>query len=128
GCCCGAGRSGAAPGRGVLVPARELSLPLRNLAAQFHASADGHAVAERMLELVEVEPAAVGVLTPPDPVLVPIRFERVSFGYPARAVEVLHEVDLELGPGETVALVGPSGGGKSTLAALLLRLAQPTSG
>ena len=42
--------------------------------------------------------------------------------------EALREIDLELRPGETVALVGPSGGGKSTLGALLARIADPTSG
>ena len=41
---------------------------------------------------------------------------------------MLDSVDLELDPGETVVLVGPSGAGKSTIAALLLRLAQPTGG
>jgi ABC-type multidrug transport system fused ATPase/permease subunit len=41
---------------------------------------------------------------------------------------VLHAVDLELSPGEAVALVGPSGAGKSTIAALLLRLVEPTRG
>jgi ABC-type multidrug transport system fused ATPase/permease subunit len=41
---------------------------------------------------------------------------------------VLDSADLELGPGETVALVGPSGGGKSTIASLLLRLSEPTGG
>ena len=64
----------------------------------------------------------------PEPVLEPISFERVSFRYPTRDVDVLHDVAFEVLPGETVAVVGPSGGGKSTLVALLLRLADPTSG
>ncbi len=58
----------------------------------------------------------------------PVRLEGVSFTYPGREGEVLDAVDLELAPGETVALVGPSGGGKSTVASLLLRLAEPTRG
>jgi ATP-binding cassette subfamily C protein CydD len=59
---------------------------------------------------------------------VPIRFERVSFGYPGREVEVLRDLELEIRAGETVAIVGPSGGGKSTLVSLLFRFFAPSSG
>jgi ABC-type multidrug transport system fused ATPase/permease subunit len=51
--------------------------------------------------------------------------ENVVFGY---TTPVLHDLSLEAAPGEVVALVGPSGGGKSTLAALLLRLFDPQAG
>ena len=51
------------------------------------------------------------------------------FAYPARQdVPVLRGIDLELEPGEVVALVGPSGGGKSTIAALLVRFYDPELG
>jgi len=112
----------------VLVLAPELYLPLRNLAAQFHASADGAAVAARMLDLAERAPVASGGALTADPGAATIAFERVSFRYTAGDTDALGEIDLELRPGETVAFVGPSGGGKSTLAALLLRFAEPTSG
>ncbi len=114
----------------VLVLAPELYLPLRQLAVQFHASADGLAVAERMLDLLE-RPAAVcggGSLVPPSPREAPVRFEAVSFTYPSRAEPVLAGFELDLMPGETVALVGPSGAGKTTVARLLLGLAEPSSG
>jgi thiol reductant ABC exporter CydD subunit len=123
------GGIGLEAGLTVLVLAPELYLPLRNLAAQFHASADGLAVAGRLLDLVDAEEAATtGSVSPPSAVDVPVRLEGVSFAYPARPGMVLDQVDLELRPGETVALVGPSGGGKSTIASLLLRLAEPTRG
>jgi ATP-binding cassette, subfamily C, bacterial CydD len=117
------------PGLTVLVLAPELYLPLRNLAAQFHSSAEGRAAAERLLDLIDA-PAATrsGTAAPPSPRSLPVRLEGVSFSYPARPGEVLHAVDLELSPGEAVALVGPSGAGKSTIAALLLRLVEPTHG
>jgi ATP-binding cassette, subfamily C, bacterial CydD len=123
------GGLGLEAGLTVLVLAPELYLPLRNLAAQYHASADGLAVAERLLDLVEEPPTRpAGVLGPPSPCEVPIRLEQVSFAYPARPHPAVDSVDLELRPGETVALVGPSGGGKSTIAALLLLLFAPDSG
>jgi thiol reductant ABC exporter CydD subunit len=113
----------------VLVLAPELYLPLRNLAAQYHASADGLAVAERLLDLID-GPAAVspGLAAPPSVREAPVRLEAVSFSYPTRETRVLDAVDLELSPGETLALIGPSGGGKSTIATLILRLADPTRG
>jgi thiol reductant ABC exporter CydD subunit len=114
----------------VLVLAPELYLPLRRLAAEFHASANGLAVAERMLELLDAPPAVGtdGRIVAPTPREAPVRFEGVSFAYPSRPGLVLAGFDLELSPGETVALVGPSGAGKSTVASLLLRLLEPSAG
>jgi ATP-binding cassette subfamily C protein CydD len=113
----------------VLVLSPELYLPLRNLAAQFHAGADGLAVASRLLDLVEAsEPLARAGGLAPSPSEAAVRLEGVSFSYPGRPGNVLSSLDLELRPGETVALVGSSGAGKSTVASLLLLLAQPSSG
>jgi thiol reductant ABC exporter CydD subunit len=122
------GDIGFEPALTVLVLAPELYLPLRNLAAQWHASADGAAVAQRLLDLSQAAPAARGFASAPSPALTPIRFERVSFRYPAREIDVVRGVDLELRPGEAVALVGETGGGKTTLLSLLLRFTEPTSG
>jgi thiol reductant ABC exporter CydD subunit len=123
------GGLGLEAGLTVLVLAPELYLPLRNLAAQYHASADGRAVGERLLDLIEeedVRPRGEGM--PPSPREAPVRLEGVSFAYPGRRGRVLADVDLELQPGETVALTGPSGAGKTTLASLVLLLAEPTAG
>jgi len=124
------GSLGLQAGLTVLVLAPELYLPLRQLAAQFHASTDGLAVAERMLELLERPPAigSGGRLVPPSPRAAPVRFEAVSFAYPSRPEPVLDRFEFELQPAETVALVGQSGAGKTTVARLLLRLAEPSSG
>jgi ATP-binding cassette subfamily C protein CydD len=123
------GDIGFEAGLTVLVLAPELYLPLRNLAAQFHASADGLVVTERLLELIDApEGPGSGGPAPPSPSAAPVRLEGVSFAYPARRGAVLDAVDLELAAGQTVALVGPSGAGKSTIASLLLRLAEPTEG
>ncbi len=124
------GGLGLTAGLTVLILAPEVYMPLRRLGAQFHASADGMAAAERIFEVLD-EPAAIAVaerpLPAPDPGEQPVRFEGVRFSHPGRD-EVLRGLDLVLEPGETVALVGPSGGGKSTLLSLLLRLADPGSG
>ncbi|HTY09274.1 MAG TPA: ABC transporter ATP-binding protein [Candidatus Edwardsbacteria bacterium] len=57
-----------------------------------------------------------------------ITFERVGFAYPASDRPVLSDIDLEIGPGRTIALVGANGSGKSTLLKLLCRLYDPTAG
>lgn len=87
---------------------------------------------ERLSELLALKPV---VRDPPSPVALPspgegrVRFENVSFTYPARPGEpALSEASFEVEPGEVVALVGPSGGGKSTVFNLLLRFYDPTSG
>lgn len=123
------GGVGFEAGLTVLVLAPELYLPVRNLAAQYHASADGLAVATRLLDLLEDEPERPrGAAQPPSPVAAPIRFDDVSFAYPGRDGLVLDGLALELRPGESVALVGPTGSGKSTVAALLLGFAEPARG
>ena len=124
------GGLGLEAGLTVLVLAPELYLPLRRLGAEFHSSADGLAVADRMLTLLDA-PAEVSTgedRPAPSPRDHAVRLERVSFSYPARPGRVLDGIDLELAPGQTVALVGRSGSGKSTVAALLLRLVDPTEG
>ncbi len=56
-----------------------------------------------------------------------MEFKKVSFGYP-ESKEVLHHIDLSLQKGKTYALVGPTGGGKTTTASLMARLYDPTTG
>ncbi len=58
-----------------------------------------------------------------------IRFENLSFAYPTRpAVDIFKNLDFEIPQGSNVAVVGPSGGGKSTIASLILRFYTPTEG
>lgn len=124
------GSLGLQAGLTVIILAPELYLPFRRLGAEYHASADGLAVAERMLTLLDAPAVAQagGRRRPPSPAQAPVRLEQVSFSYPARAGLVLDALDLELRAGETVALVGESGAGKSTVAGLLLGLLAPSQG
>jgi thiol reductant ABC exporter CydD subunit len=124
------GGLGFQAGLTILVLAPELYVPIRNVAAQYHASADGAAVAGRLLDLIDVPDgrSAPGRHAVPDLRTATLRLERVSFRYPGRAGPALDEIDLDLAAGETVALIGPSGAGKTTIASLLLRLAEPSEG
>ena len=114
----------------VIILAPELYLPFRRLGAEYHASADGLAVAERMFALLDGPASARpgGPRLAPSPAEAAVRLEHVSFSYPTRPGPVLDGLDLELAPGETVALVGESGAGKSTVAGLLLGVLEPTGG
>ncbi len=85
----------------------------------------------RRLHVVEAEPEAIvyGTLAPPLPAAgVALRFEAVGFTYPGRARPALEGVSFAVPAGSTVALVGPSGAGKTTVANLLLRFWDPQAG
>ena len=85
----------------------------------------------RRLHVVHAEPVAItdGPQVPPAPVGgSSVRFEAVGFTYPGRTTPALSEVSFDIPPGSTVALVGPSGAGKTTIANLLLRFWDPSSG
>lgn len=85
---------------------------------------------QRIFELLEEES---DVTERAEPVSLPtvegrITFENVQFGYSDRDVVVLEQIDLEVAAGEVVALVGPSGAGKTTMVQLIPRFFDPTGG
>lgn len=87
---------------------------------------------ERLVELLNTEDSVKDPASPAQmnrPVRGEIRFDNVSFAYPSRpSVSALDEVDLTIKPGETVAFVGPSGAGKTTMIQLVQRFYDPDKG
>jgi len=87
---------------------------------------------ERLVELLQTEDAITDPAEPktlPAPVRGEIGFEQVQFSYPSRpGVSALADLDLAIQPGETVALVGPSGAGKTTIVQLIQRFYDPDGG
>ncbi len=111
----------------ILVLAPEAYLPLRQVGAQFHAAAEGLAAAEVIFEVLETPVPASGSLAVPEEEI-PLAFQGVTVRYPGRSYDAASDVSFEVAPGETVALVGPSGVGKSTLLNVLLGFVEPTTG
>ena len=89
------------------------------------------AAADRLLEILATKPE---IAAPASPAILPppqgrVAFEGVTFHYPSRPdTPALSDITLALEPGETVALVGPSGAGKTTVLQLLLRFRDPQAG
>jgi ATP-binding cassette subfamily C protein CydCD len=82
----------------------------------------------RRLHVVEAEIEPVTDGEQPVPANPQMQFDRVSFAYPGRNIPALDRVSFAVRPGSTVALVGASGAGKSTVANLLLRFWDPQEG
>ena len=106
-------------GRAIMVPIGQLSGAWTQIQATLGAAA-------RLFELLEERPVVVDGPESISAFTDRIRLEQVGFRY--GDAPVLEDVSLEIRRGETVALVGPSGVGKSTLADLILRLYDPVSG
>jgi ATP-binding cassette subfamily B protein len=103
--------------------------PIQLLVQQYNSFQQGQASVFKLRTLFETEPS---VLERPGAVDLPaidgeIVFDDLTFGYDP-SNPVIHHVDLRIEPGETVAFVGPTGAGKSTLAKLITRFYDPTGG
>ncbi|MCC6831609.1 MAG: ABC transporter ATP-binding protein [Thermoleophilia bacterium] len=107
---------------------QRLLWPLTRLGETFDLYQRGMASTRRILDLLDVEPAITpGAHDLPAPVRGAVRFEGVEFAY-SNDVPVLHGIDLDIPAGETHAVVGLTGSGKSTIVKLLLRFYEPTAG
>ncbi|MET9547460.1 thiol reductant ABC exporter subunit CydD [Streptomyces sp. NPDC006627] len=109
----------------ILVLAPEAYLPLRQVGAQYHAAAEGLAAAEEIFEVLETPVPTAGTGAAPTGAL---SVEGVTVRYPGRATDAVSGASFTVAPGETVALVGPSGVGKSTLLNVVLGFVRPTEG
>jgi len=105
-------------------------LPIAEIAQVSRQLADTIASTRRLYAVHHEEPAVRdGPLCPPAPVGgSAIRFEDVGFAYAGARRPALEDISLEIAAGGTVAIVGPSGAGKTTLANLLLRFWDPATG
>lgn len=112
----------------VLVLAPEFYVPFRMLGLRFHAGMAGVSAAERIFAILDETPLRPSTVSPPR---VPVRavvLEDVSYTYPGESRPALSRVSLRLERGQRVALVGPSGAGKTTLVGLILGFLTPTGG
>lgn len=102
-----------------------------SLASLFGSYQEAIGAASRVFELLDLSPTIAEPASPrplPRPVRGDVRLDDITFRYADGAPDVLTNVSLHIAPGEIVALVGPSGAGKTTVASLLPRFWDPTHG
>ena len=103
--------------------------PIQQLVQLYNGYQQGQASARKLREVLENEPSVPEAPSAVDlpPIEGEITLDRVSFGYDDDTT-VLHDVSLRLAPGESLAVVGPTGAGKSTVAKLIVRFYDPQQG
>jgi ATP-binding cassette subfamily B protein len=108
---------------------RQFNQPLTQVAGMYNTLQSGMASAERVFELLDEteEPADADAALPAADSPPRVEFDRVRFGYRA-GVPVIEDLSLVAEPGSTVAIVGPTGAGKTTLVNLLMRFYEVDSG
>lgn len=108
----------------------QLYSPIRGLSRLTNTIYSASAGAERIIEFMDMKPAVEdrADARPLGRASGAVVVDHVSFTYPGQPSSALDEVSLAVAPGETLALVGSSGAGKSTIAKLLLRFYDPTAG
>lgn len=105
--------------------------PIRQLANMYNQLGNQIAGAERVFEILDTESIMIETKhpVPLDKVTGKVDFENVSFAYPDEPdVPVLENISFSVNPGETIALVGPTGAGKTTIINLLARFYDPGNG
>ena len=114
----------------ILLLAGECFLPAREIHDAMHLAVWGMSKCERAFAVLDTEPAVVTARAGarPEPRAGGIVVQDVTFRYRPGDEPALEDVSFSVGAGETVAIVGPSGAGKTTLASLLLRFADPETG
>src|SRR5690606_39343851 len=105
-----------------------LQSPIKRLARVNEIIQTGVAAAESIFKVLDLEQKDPGGPLEPDKVRGEIRFRGVRFSYAPDGPPVLDDFDLHVEPGRTVALVGASGSGKSTVVSLLLAFYRPDAG
>ncbi|MFC7583544.1 ABC transporter ATP-binding protein [Nonomuraea antimicrobica] len=106
----------------------QLVWPIASLGYILAMAQEAMTSADRLMEVMDTAPAIEGGTRTIDEPRGHLRFEGVGFRFADSEEPVLHDLWLEVRPGETVAVVGATGAGKTTLTALVPRLIDPTSG
>jgi subfamily B ATP-binding cassette protein MsbA len=114
-----------------LLYAISVAAAVGQLASLFGSYQEAIGAAQRVFELLDLKPDVAEPVSPKPlvrPVRGHVRFEHVGFRYNKELPDVLRDIDFEIRPGEVIALVGPSGAGKTTVANLLPRFWDVSSG